>query len=332
MGKPDLYIHAGPPKTATTFLQNSVLGRIQSAKCLTKPKVEVNGREIRFGDLFDFSPGFWRRLEGDPFSIDGKRPETDVIISDEGVFGGLVPPRRWMLGPVSVRDTHRRPDPYFVSCHLRELRKASSDWGYGEVKFLFTTRRQDTKLASSYAQISNRVRRAGQQSFRRWVQYLLHDTIGYNKGGGVKLDYSIWWDEIDQVIGKENILFIPFELLKENSFEFLKRWVNFISPEEADAIANSLSSSDKENDRSISKNKWRVSSPIRRGPNLRPTRIFQAFGLPTSLPARWPDFRRDDEIRLTEIISEEILKVYKKGNKHLDKINENIDLKKYNYY
>ena len=68
MSKPILYIHVGPSKTATTFLQRDVLGRIESAECLPVPEIEVGGRRLRFGDLFSLSPEFWRGLEADPFA------------------------------------------------------------------------------------------------------------------------------------------------------------------------------------------------------------------------------------------------------------------------
>ena len=62
MSDPTLYIHVGPSKTATTFLQRDILGRIESAECLPVPEIEVEGRRLRFGDLFSLSPEFWRGL------------------------------------------------------------------------------------------------------------------------------------------------------------------------------------------------------------------------------------------------------------------------------
>ena len=82
MSKPILYIHVGPSKTATTFLQRDVLGRIESAECLPVPEIEVEGRRLRFGDLFSLSPEFWRGLEADPLADKVRHSGRDVVISD----------------------------------------------------------------------------------------------------------------------------------------------------------------------------------------------------------------------------------------------------------
>jgi hypothetical protein len=350
---PDLYIHAGPGKTGTTFLQQSVFDKIQSAQCLETPEVNIGGKEIRFADLFDFPPGIWKRAEQNPFFPKAARRvvEKDLVISDERIFGGIGAPQSWIPNPPPGRDIapaprrhmHARPDPYVVSRHLKKLREVSSGWGYGQVRFLLTTRRQDTRLASGYAQMSNRVRGAGQHNFQRWVRHLIHDVVGYYKGGGAKLNYSSWWEEIAEVVGEENVLFLPFELLQENTLEFLRQWLGYIGIEEADSIAHSLSNSEKQNRRSKSDRRWALRSPRREGPGL-PRRvswklfeISQSLGLPkldlpARLPLRWPDFQRDDVIHLTEDISEEILDVYEEGNRLLDELDPDLNLEEYNYY
>lgn len=342
MSKSSLYIHVGPPKTATSFLQDVVLGQVQSVDCLSKPVVEIKGKALRFADLFDFSPAVWRDVEENPFAETSHACERDVIVSDEGVFGNLASPTPWIPGSVQGRGllteprlhTHNRPDPYFVSSHIRELRRAAPNWGYDQVGFLLTTRRQDTELSSYYAQFSNRVKGAGQQNFEEWVRYILKDVVGHNKGGGKKLDYFIWWREVSRVIGEENTLFIPFELLKKDQSEFLRRWLSFIGAEKTDSIADSFSGTDDErvDVKSISRSEWIVRNPIRRGPNLRPTRVFRALGLPTTLPLRWPDFGRDEKIQLTEELSREILGVYEEGNRLLDEQNPHLGLDAYEYY
>jgi len=340
MGGPNLYIHAGPGKTATTFLQGAVFDRIKSARTFSKPNISLGEDMVQFGDMFDLSPRVWRALEEDPFTADGSEPEVDVVISDEMIFGGLASPRPWIPGSVSARvplprprrHTYSRPSPCLVLCHLEELCEVSSNWGYDQVKFLLTTRCQDTKLASSYAQISNRVRGAGQQSFKDWVRYLLYDPIGYNKGGGEKLNYSVWWKGVTEVIGEENVQFLPFELLQEDSHAFLERWLGFIGIAESDSIARSLSDTEKEYSRSVSEREWFLREPLRTGPSLPAGRVLRALGLPFQIPLRWPDFQRDDRIHLTENLTEGILNIYGEGNRLLDTINHNLNLRKYGYY
>ena len=326
MSEPTLYIHVGPSKTATTFLQRDVLGRVESAECLPVPEIEVQGRSLRFGDLFSLSPEFWRGLEEDPLAGSVQHSGRDVVISDERIFGGLVAPQPWIPGSVPGRGlspsprlhTHSRADPYYVCAHLRELRRAAEGWGYGRVRVLLTLRRQDTKLASSYAQLSNRVRRAGQQNFETWVRHLLHDAIGHNKGGGVNLDYSLWWRELRAAVGTENVFFLPFERLRENRAAFLRQWLGFLGVPEADSIVDALSGSGGtgKNVRSRSEDTWALRTPIKKGRFL----------------LRWPDFSRESEIRLTEALREEILSVYAEGNRSLDEQVPHLTLDEYGYY
>ena len=325
MTAPTLYIHVGPSKTATTFLQRDVLGRIESAECLPIPEISVQGRSLRFGDLFSLSPELWRGLDNNPIADVVQNSERDVVISDERISGGLVAPQPWIPGsipghglPPSPRlHTHSRADLHYVSSHFRELRRAAEAWGYERVRVLLTPRRQDTKLASSYAQLSNRVRGAGQQNFEKWVRHLLHDVIGHHKGGGVKLDYSLWWRELNATIGAENVLFLPFELLRENRAAFLRQWLGFLEVPERDAIVDALAETKepKQNVRSHSEDTWSLRTPIKKGRYL----------------FRWPDFFRDSEIRLTEALKEEILGVYEDGNRVLNEKVSHLALNEYGY-
>jgi hypothetical protein len=220
-----------------------------------------------------------------------------------------------------------------LSRHLKELKNVAPNWGYERVRVLLSTRRQDTRLASGYAQSSNRVRGAGQQNFERWVHHLLKTTSGFYQGGGVKLDYSVWREEISQAIGEENVFFIPFELLQDDERQYLRRWLGFIGEEKVDSLLESVASAESRNSQSApSESKWFVRDPIRTGPKLRLTRLFQTLGLPTSLPLRRPDFKRDDEIYLTNRLTEEILDVYEEGNQLLGELEPTLDLKKYGYY
>jgi len=325
MTAPTLYVHVGPSKTATTFLQREVLGRIESAECLPIPELSVQGRQLRFGDLFSLSPQFWRELEQNPIDDSVQRSGQDVVISDERISGGLVAPQPWIPGSIPGRGlppsprlhTHSRADLHYVSNHFCELRRAARAWGYGRVRVLLTTRRQDTKLASSYAQLSNRVRGAGQQNFEQWVRHLLHGVIGYHKDGGIKLDYSLWWRKLKGAVGRENVLFLPFELLRTNRTAFLQQWLGFLEVPEADAIVDALTETEgaEQNVRSRSEDTWTLRTPIKKGRYL----------------LRWPDFFRGSEIRMTEALREEIQSTYEEGNQWLDEQVSALNLREYGY-
>lgn len=349
----DIFIHIGAPKTATSFIQKRVFKEITSANSVITQKIEIEGSYINLGDCFDFCPSFWKTLESDPFLKERKKGlNSDVLVSSEYIFGGISAPKPWIPGPVSKggivprprRHTHSRPDPYFVASHFKELKEASHSWGYDNIKIILTIRRQDTFLASFYAQASNRVRGAGQSNFENWIQYILNNTVGYNKGGGAKLDYYVWWKEIIEVLGRENVLFIPFELLKENAFAFLKQFLDFIEEYESTSIARSLAnSSRKENVRSKTESRWNLRPPIREGPGLsrrvssKLFEILQDVGFPkcdfpARIPLRWPDFHRDKEVRLSKKLSRQILETYKESNKNISKEIRNLDFKSFGYY
>lgn len=357
MGGADLYIHVGPPKTATTFLQSEVLARLQSHSCRIHPSVEVADTELPVDKLFYLSPLIWREIEENPFTEKEESSLKDTLVSDEGVFGGVAPPASWMPnrrlttwspnpkpwvgpgrweGPATLGYKRGRPYPHLISCHFRELRRTASKWGYKGVKVLLTTRRQDTWLASEYAQKSSMVRGPDQHSFERWTRHLLHTVGGRYDGGGGKLDYSVWHEELAGAVGEENMLFLPFELLRQNRSEFLRRWLEFIGVEEIDSVLRSLPDSEKKNVRSVSKAEWFVSEPVRTYLEFRPVCIFRALGLPRGIAFRWPELLRytdrDESICLTEDLSEVIMDVYEEGNRRLDEFDADLNLKQYGYY
>lgn len=357
MDKPTLYLHVGPPKTATTFLQNEVLYKLRSHSCHIHPSIKVADTRLPMDTLFHLSPLIWGEVNENPFNEKGQCTLGHTLVSDESIIGGVAPPTSWMpnrrlttwkpnpnpwfgpatwKGPATLGHKHGRPYPHLVSCHLRELKRVSSNWGYERVRLLLTTRRQDTRLASEYAQKSNKLQGPGQRSFERWVRSLLHTVGGRFDGGGEKLNYSVWYQELTEAIGEENVLFLPFELLRGNRTQFLKRWLGFIGAEDVDAVLHALSDSEEQNVRSTSTSEWSLRKPVRTYLKFRPVRVFQALGLPRGIAFRWPDFLRytdrGEKIRLTEDISEEILDFYEEGNRRLDTSDSDLNLKKYGYY
>ena len=271
---------------------------------------------------------------------EGRR--SDLVISDEEFFGGVASPQPRIEGPQEVgavvrigRQTSGQPSFASIALHLSELSEVASAWGFTQTKVLETVRRQDTWFASVYAEISREFRGASQKSFERWVQYLLHQPVGYYLGGGMKLDYFSRWEKVTQAVSRDNVLLLPFELLKEDSSTFLRRWLGFLEVEEVDRVVDSLSQSSREqrlNVRSKSESVWALQDPIRTGLRLRPARVFRELGLPTRMPRQWPDFNRDGHIHLTSDLRAEIVEAYADSNRMLDNRIPHLDLKKYNYY
>jgi hypothetical protein len=337
-----LILHIGPPKTATTFLQRRVFPEFKAVQCLVKPSVKLgDGTEVHFSDLFCSSPNIWKEsciLDSVLNTIDA--PQGDVIISSEGIYGGVASPQPWIsdslveIGPLVKinRQNNGQPSPSCLASHLRVLKDVISAHGFSVLKVIFSVRRQDKKLASGYAQVSDRVRGASQRGFEKWIRNLTRHPAGYYAGGGDKLNYHYAWSRISSSVAIRNLLFIPFELLKSDSKEYIDLICKFLGSEIDVSKISMLSSKDRDNNRSFGDLSWRLSSPVRHGPRLRPTRLFQALGLPTRLPLRWPDFNRDQSIFLTPELSACILDCYRKSNRKLDQSIPYVDLKSFDYY
>jgi hypothetical protein len=238
-------------------------------------------------------------------------------------------------GPIvwAKQQSSARLDSFSFAQHLDALTKVVRKQGiFSQVKVLLTVRRQDTKLASEYAQVSDRVRGTSQEHFKRWAQYIASNPVGFHLGGGQKLDYNSWCSRIVDVIGKSNMLVLSLEHLRSDEYSFLKSWLDFIGVNKIESVLDSTVNSQRKNVRSSSDLSWSLRTPIRTGPNLRPTRLFLWLGLPKNLPARWPDFFREEQIYLTSDLSEQVLASYTEGNRSLDQNFPSLNLQKHGYY
>lgn len=333
-----LYLHIGFPKTATTFLQDAVFPKISSISCFKKPRVQLGDRKERLGTRFYYSPQLWREKGFDLFSqVLGPKPQgeakEDVLISDEGFGGGITAPHPWI--PATRPRQDRENGPHSTCVHLMELRKVALEWGFSQVKVIMGIRRQDRKLASGYAQVSDKVKGASQENFERWLRRVLDPARGYYEGGGLHHNYYLFWQKITEAVGAENLLVLPLELLQENMSEYLGRLFDFLDlPEEGKHITTSVheNANRKRNARSSSENTWRLREPMNTGLRLRPGRLFRTVGLPDRLPLRWPDFGREEEIRLTPELKASILNVYAAGNRCLDRVIKEVELQSYDYW
>lgn len=333
-----LYLHIGFPKTATTFIQKVVLPEITSIKCFAKPKVRLGDRKDRLGTRFYYSPQLWADRGKEVLGqVLGPEPQgkvkEDVLISDEGFGGGLTGPRPWMP---STRPHHDRENgPFLTQAHLAEFRKVLMNWGFSQLKVIMGIRRQDRKMASGYAQVSDKVRGASQENFERWVHRVLDPDRGYYEGGGVQHNYYLFQQKISKAVGEENVVLLPLEHLKEDRSEYLRRLFDFLEiPKEGDRITESLarSSNLKRNVHSSSEDTWQLRPPRRNGPRFRPWRVFRALGFPFRMPLRWPDFRRGQRVRLTPELQSYILDTFAEGNRRLDQKVDDLDLQSYGYW
>lgn len=337
-----LYIHVGPPKTASTYLQNA-LKKAEGIKSVVKPEETVGDRRVRFSDLFFLSPEVWDDFGRDMLEVHSKPArdqDADLIISSEGIYGGLGTPRPWydarrkhLTDEVNIlRDPTGLPYSYHNAVHLERVAGVASQIGFDSTKVLVTVRRQDTKLASGYAEMSSSIVGASQENFELWIDKILTDPVGYYGLGGSKLDYFTWWKEVAKKLGKKNILLLPVELLGETPRDFLQRWIDFLDLDSEQEGADLLKSAGEQRMRTSSESEtiWRLRPPPRSEASS--FRVLRSAGLLSTTKRffGWP--KRDRRINLKDKLSIRILQKYKDENVNLDDCLKDISIEKYGYY
>lgn len=344
MSSPTLFLHIGAPKTATTFLQDDVLPQVRSAAWMVKPEIAVGEEQLQFGDLFLRSPDIWKEI-GESVFLDSEEETRgrNLIVSDETVYGGVASPQPWIPDWIPAsgqrygatvrlhRQTSGEPTPSMVARHLGELASVAADWGFSETKVLLTLRRQDTKLASSYAQLSNRVWGASQSHFEAWVHHIVRERVGYYMGGGITLDYLHWWKKMTDVLGEDNVFFLPFELLESDPSAFLEQWLGLLEVSEKEQVIRAATTR-RRNERSMGKTVWAIRNPMSLGPGWVGEEALRTLGIMSNYSIQWGDFFRDDQIRLTTELKKKTMEVYHERNRVLDEEGDHMSLSEYGYY
>jgi len=319
-----LYFYIGLSKTGSTFLQQNVFSQIASLHYLDKPVLGfVDGKNPWDGILkrfFECSPIIWRDLGGKLFRelfgpVSAGSHEGDALIADENAC--------------SYRE------PVLVTEHLSAFKDVANQWGFERVRVLGSVRHQASRLASSYAQVSDRRVGVSQDKFEQRVRKRIGPDYYQS---GIKLEYDLLWQALVDVVGEENTLLLPYELMKENLPDFLRRYFSFLErAEEGSRIIEKVETSPDlatRNARSNGENTWALQDRTMRGVKtirLRPSRLFSALGLPSRIPLRWPDFEREDQIRMTPSLKREIMSTYEESNRVLSEHIE-MDLGRYDYY
>lgn len=196
---PKLFLHIGYTKTGTTYLQKEVFTQIPDFHYLDKPSLDLIPQELSgdgiFRRFFAAAPAIWSEHGRDLLSTLNIGTYPHTLVSDESVS----------------EMTQTLP---MITAHLRELRKLFE----GEIRVIFTIRRQDHKLASLYAQLSHQFDEASQEHFEAWALDIVETPGGYYGEGhrGIMLDYDAMYSALSDVLPPKHILMLPSELLRSD--------------------------------------------------------------------------------------------------------------------
>ena len=340
----DLVLHLGMSKTGTTYLQEEVFPRLTWIEYFDRPTSETLRGGKNQGLLaraFRRSPAIWDDIGDDLLEevlrrSKGNAGDTTVLVSDQSAG-----PQIWQLNPyLGSRWEQERQDPFLLKAHLQQISKVAQSWGFGSLRILLIFRRQDTWIASKYAQRSDRFPNPSQSHFERYVDYLLNPEDGFYSDG-IVLDYHKLLHQIRSAVGSSNVLMIPFELLKHDARMYLEQIVGFVDhtaePKNATTTLVRLlaqsSTTTKRNVRSARANMW----ALRRRRSQRSILPQQVKGRLRHAERLWQRTVRSSAskrrryIELTREMSDRILDVYAESNRRLAR-EIDVDLSRYGYF
>lgn len=313
----DFTLHIGYPRTGTTFIQKDILPNFDSVQALAKPRrnfLEGAPSFGTFGRFFQRSPRIWEAYGEQLFASlfgtpDEEKDATSVLVSDESL--GITLARDCSYaGNVALEGGSQTPSSEAESArvhlpHLHELALLARQWHFTRVRAIVVVRRQDTWVPSAYGQESNHRENPCQMNFQEHVSALL-DPHRRLYADGIVLDYHAVGRGLMDALGEENVLILPYEMMKEDPTDFFASWVDFLDlPEDDGDRLQSLTEQ----------------SPLR-------ARNARALG-----GNRWAIYEdeREQEIELTGNLSKQILATFRESNERLDDM-MSIDLKKYGYF
>jgi hypothetical protein len=310
---PELCLHIGMSKTATTWLQKSVFPRIFGDEFHDNPPTTLLQGGPWQGGLaraFRRSPEIWPRMGPRLLkdilgrsAEDGLEIRSDVLVSDQSAG-----PRMFEYGDyIGPHWERERMDPIMLSAHLQAMREVVLAEGFSALKVILVMRRQDQWLASKYAQRSDRICGASQRDFESRINYYTQKDQGYYSDG-VILDYFLLWKSLLNALGKNYVLMLPYEFLLKDPKGFLRRIVEFCGVPQGNANVDlaSLAESAPINVRSAAPDTWTLRPPLR-------GTLLETIGRPSTLARILPG-ARSNKIHLHPRLKQNILDVYKDGN------------------
>ncbi len=217
------YLHIGLPKTATTFLQNAVFKKLRHSAYVGRKEASryfEETHEVAFRQAFMKHPGFWKRE-------DSKGLNAFVMAFAGEARGFLVSEENLSVTARFFDGLEEEPTPAQIIRHMKAMRAAALDMGIGAFKLILSIRRQDTWLASRYAQSAPRFANAGQDHFEECVDAVLERREPLAPRA-LWIDYGYLVERFGNEFGHENILILPQERLRVDAEATLAQLGQFL--------------------------------------------------------------------------------------------------------
>ncbi|AZU05240.1 hypothetical protein X907_2730 [Glycocaulis alkaliphilus] len=217
-----VYIHIGLPKTATTFLQGKIFPEIENITFFDRDRLHeffsARGGE-GFRSNFLKSPIVWNQAAGTTLrKLASKAIHDNVLISEENISANA------RFFDFKAR---RQQDPVVLAHHLARMRAALlREQRFDRVKVLVTIRRQDTWIASRYAQSGLKMEKPSQENFERLAKALINTKAEFHRSAMV-INYRYMDDCLREALGKNDVCFLPMESIQSDSALFYRRLVEF---------------------------------------------------------------------------------------------------------
>lgn len=318
-----IFLHVGLSKTGTTWLQEKIFPKLDNVDYVSIEKSSEiftsmlkSGKKVHLHYPFNLSPYFWREYGDDFINKLLSLKKNSVLLSDENITLG-----RGAFRSGETKHAMSFKDPFMLKSHLQELQKVCSKNGEIELKVMLVIRKQDEWLASRYAQSSKFIVNASQSDFKYQTRELLgHGAIHYQEGQWI--DYSKVYEQIVEALGEENVLLVPYEMLKDEPKVFVNKIEKFtdstfeLNGRGADDV---FSKTNVRSKKSKGKKLWKLRG---KGIGL----------LGSKINKKLEGFKIFDKyISLPDTLSKKILESCRDGNEKLSK-RLDLGLEKYGYY
>ena len=316
----DLIFHLGLTKNASSFLQRKVFhGKMNTLRRAIEwgdDRVEAKN----FKDVFRKNhPSYWMNDGAKWFDkYNNDQSLGPVIISHESLYEHT---------PFGVEGVCLKGEPELLSNRLKCISRYA--WSHGKTKAWFFFRRQEDWIPSIYAQLCYRLPKPSQKDF----EYRARDFIYSELSGSHVLEYDKLVESLEEALGSNNVLALPFEAIGE---EWVWEKVRAFTGEDSLKRNEEFDKRDVNVKRMPGETDWKVSQRanlnLGLASSLNSASKKVGINIPEGAKSKLKGLISKNGFRVgvPDNLAKEIKSIYHESNKRLsEKIG--VDLKKYGY-